>query len=144
MRNISLIAFLLIVSFISGADAVSKSDGEKYKTEWGVGDAGNYTCLGTASDYGIGTSETGTDRAWHKYLNYYFMYDGTHAKGAAYYIAREMTEHGYKFCKTLLGGGRGWRALHGGDDHVLPFEKRGLFQGVGHRSCHGRHCQYPA
>lgn len=107
MRNISLIAFLLIVSFISGADAVSKSDGETYKTEWGVGDAGNYTCLGTASDYGIGTSETGTDREWHKYLNYYFMYDGTHAKGAAYYIAREMTDHGYKFCKTLLGGGRG-------------------------------------
>ena len=103
MNKLSLIALLFVALFVNNATAATKDDGVQYKTKWDIGNIDSYKCKGTATDYGWSTSETGTDRKWQKYLTKHFVSNDGVGYGAVYYIAHEMKEHGYKFCKTTLG-----------------------------------------
>lgn len=106
MKKVSLIALLLAVSFVNDATAGKKADGAAFANKWGVGNISNYQCKASGADYGWNSGETGTDRKWQKYLTNNLLDSQKNGKGAAYYVATEMKDKGYKFCKYIFGGGR--------------------------------------
>lgn len=107
MRNISLIAFLLIVSFVSNGYAGAKGDGAAFVNKWGVGAITNYVCKSVGTDYGMSGDKqhTKNNTKWHSYLNANWV-TGGYGKAQVFYIATEMKEKGYKFCKYYLGADR--------------------------------------
>lgn len=104
MTKISFVALLVAVCSLGNACAASKGDGADYKAEWGIDSY--VTCQGSGKSAGFSDSDTGKDTKWHKYLRNNFMTSDNTAKGVSYYIAREMQEHGYKFCRTIIAGDR--------------------------------------
>ena len=106
MRKVSFIALLMGLSVVNNASAGAKADGAAFANKWGVGNISNYQCKASGADYGWNSGETGTDRKWQKYLTNNLLDNQKEGKGAAYYVATEMKDKGYKFCKYIFGGGR--------------------------------------
>ena len=114
MKKISLIALLLTVSFIPNTNAQQvKADGEAYRTTWGV-PADFKRCGGLGKDAGFTDTDVGTNAKWRRYLKDSFTESGTGywGYGAWYWVAHEMTDHGYKFCKTAVGADRSGQSNH--------------------------------
>ena len=103
MKKISLFALLLSISYVSTAPAAQKSDGNDYAITWGV--EKQLFCKGSGAHAGWGDY---ADKSSLKFA--YAMMDnksdGDTGYGAIYYVAREMTEHGYKFCQTVVAADR--------------------------------------
>lgn len=108
MNKISFVALLVSISFVSDALA-AKEDGAAYRTKWEVS-ASYPTCKGSGADAGFdGSSENiKTNLKWRKYLAASFTESGKGywGYGAWYWIAHEMNDHGYRFCKTAVGADR--------------------------------------
>jgi hypothetical protein len=105
MRNISLFVFLLVVSFVNNATAGAKADGVAFAEKWGVEGIGSYQCQGSGSDYGWSSIGGVTDRKAQEELSVVIDSEGN-GYGAVYYVATEMKDSGYKFCKYIFGAGR--------------------------------------
>lgn len=109
MNKISLFTLLIAVSVIPNANAASQADGAAYRTKWAVADDFP-TCKGSGADAGFDGSSANvkTDKKWRDYLKANFTESGKGhwGYGAWYWIAHEMNEHGYKFCKTAVGADR--------------------------------------
>lgn len=105
MNKVSLIALLLAVSFVNDATAGKKADGAAFAKEWDVSsDSKAWQCLQNAKDI-VGVSAAINDLGFQKNLDN-TLYSSSWSKGAAFYIAHEMTERGYKFCKTIVSADR--------------------------------------
>ena len=106
MNRVSLIALLLVASFANNAGAATKADGAAFASKWGVDTSSSPTwrCQGSATEQ-LGISTASTNTKWHKNLKT-TLYSGSWSPGAVYYIAHEMTERGYKFCKTVISADR--------------------------------------
>ncbi len=106
MNKVSLFALLLAVSFVNDTTAATKADGASFATKWNVDTSSSpsWRCQGSATKQ-LGISTAGTNNKWHKNLKT-TLYSGSWSPGAVYYIAHEMTERGYKFCKTVISADR--------------------------------------
>ncbi len=115
-NKVSLLSLMILLCAVPMANAASNSDGTKYRSDWGLNDGSitSLACSGSGADAGFSKSHTGEepsvgrDEYWHKWLAKHFTDDqkGDWSYGAVYYIAHEMSEHGYKFCKTVVQGDR--------------------------------------
>ena len=97
-----VISFFAVLAVVLDTYAGTKNDGIKYRDDWHLPEtfSDSWYCKGDAISAGMNPS---TDERWLfnndmcNYKNY----------AASYYIAREMTEGGVKFCKTIVAAGRG-------------------------------------
>lgn len=107
MRKVSFIAVLMGLFVVNNASAGAKADGAAFVNKWGVGGVSDYACKSVGTDYGMSgdKSVTKTNTKWHAYLNKNFV-TGGYGKAQVFYIATEMQEKGYKFCKYYLGADR--------------------------------------
>ncbi len=115
MRKISVLSLMFVLGSVSGVNAGANADGHEYRSDWGLADnMSSLTCKGTGADAGFTKTNTGsepetkTDGKWHGWLKKYATDDqkGDWAYGAVYYVAHEMADHGYYFCKTVLQADR--------------------------------------
>ena len=104
MKKISLFALLLSISYVSTAPAQVKTDGEQYAPQWDV--VSQDTCKGTGEEAGwsdfadYNASKFARNMMQNRADNTDLGY------GAVYYVAREMNDNGYKFCKTVIAADR--------------------------------------
>ena len=107
MKKISLFALLFGVAYLSSVSAAVVSGAEFAK--WVKGSnadlPGFARCKGSATDIGIENKDTGKNSSWQDHL-YNYLYDKEWSKGALFYIAHEVAENGYKFCKTYVSADR--------------------------------------
>ena len=107
MKKISLFALLFGVAYLSSVSAAVVSGAEFAK--WVKGSnadlPGFARCKGSATDIGIENKNTGKNSSWQNHL-YNYLYDKEWSKGALFYIAHEVAENGYKFCKTYVSADR--------------------------------------
>ena len=104
MKKISLFALLLTISYVSTAPADNrKSEGNAYAATWGVTE--QLFCEGSGEDAGWKEFSALNSQKFAKSMMQKRS-DGNTGYGAIYYVAREMTDNGYKFCQTVVAADR--------------------------------------
>lgn len=97
-----VISIFAVLCVVLDTYAGTKNDGIKYRNDWHLPEtfSDSWYCKGDAISAGMNPrtgSHTNFNIDMRNYKNY----------AASYYIAREMTEGGVKFCKTIVAAGRG-------------------------------------
>ena len=104
MKKISLFALFLSISYVSPAPADNrKSEGNAYAATWGVTE--QLFCEGSGVDAGWKEFSALSSQKFAKSMMQKRS-DGNTGYGAIYYVAREMTDYGYKFCQTVVAADR--------------------------------------
>ena len=107
MKKVSLFALLLCVFCVSNAIAAKVNDDSILKA-WGVtGDnAQQDFCKGIATEAGFDVSQAGKVGDWARYMAKNKTLDENTGFVSVYYIARDITVNGAKFCKTVVAADR--------------------------------------
>lgn len=111
MKKVSLFALLLCVFCVSNAIAAAGSmqvTDEDILNAWGVSGVNENQdfCKGTATEAGFDVSNAGTVGGWARYMAKNKTLDENTGFVSVYYIARDITVNGAKFCKTVVAADR--------------------------------------